>query len=146
MNDVDRLRRRATEIMREALPLLNETGDSAARLHLQMAIEATARASSKEAGAPLQRDDRCSIDPVEGSPKLSDPDLVRAIGGALAVFAAVMARRGVAAVAEISDAISYYAAVASETSTNEGHIVGCWGAMLCDIVGDNTQDGVDRSE
>lgn len=74
---------------------------------------------------------------------IADPALVRAMGGALAVFATLMARKGIAPLDEIANLIGIYAVVTGETAPDEGLILGCWGGMLRDAAQALDQDAAE---
>ncbi|WP_236617641.1 hypothetical protein [Sphingobium ummariense] len=63
----------------------------------------------------------------------ADPALVRAMGGALAMFTALLARKGIATFEETANLLGIYAVTTAETSPEEGLILGCWGGMLRDF-------------
>ncbi|NBB42305.1 hypothetical protein [Sphingobium yanoikuyae] len=131
MKDLAPLRRRAIALMREAIVMLDEAREHRAANHLQAAIDAAERVSPMKPGDTLPDD---SIDTPESTPQLAaDPALVRAIGGALAVFATLMARQGGAPVDEVARLLGIYAAVTKERSDDEGLLVACWGAILRDF-------------
>ena len=169
MMDIAPLRERAIVLMREALELLDEAGESDAAIHLQWAHDIAARVPPMREGgeidfgpnpdavgdAPPPRE---SADPVLASiPKngagggrgakmpggcpppfdraedgmadteqpdgvAADPALLRAMGGALAVFATLMARKGIAPLDEIANLLGIYAVVTGETAPDEGLI------------------------
>lgn len=130
MNDPASLRRRAIVLMREAIMMLDEAGEDRAASHLQGAIDAAERVSSMKPGDTLPDD---SIDTADPSPQLAaDPRLIRAIGGALSVFATLIARQCGTSVDEIARLLGLFAVVTSETADEEGLIIACWGAILRD--------------
>ena len=68
--------------------------------------------------------------------------LVRAIGSALAVFATLMQRGGTVPLDEMARMLGIYSVVTSETSPQEGLLLGCWAAILRDaaqVGGDSPQ-------
>lgn len=128
------MRRRAIVLMRDALTLLDEAGESSAARNLQMALDMAERVPIMKPGDELPEDDP----PV--SPEMAaEPALVRAIGGALAVIATLMARKDIASVKEVAQLLGIYAVATTETSPDEGTIIACWGAILREVAG--VQDG-----
>ncbi|WP_371422386.1 hypothetical protein [Tardiphaga sp.] len=118
MKDMHSMRRRALDHMEAAQALLIDAGESHAALHLQAAHDIVTRIIRATPSA----NNRVEVD--------ADPALVRAIGGALAVFATWMARGGIAPIDEIAGSLGIFAAAAAETSAEEGLIIGCWSAIL----------------
>ncbi len=107
--------------------MLDEAGEARAAVHLQAAIDATERKAPLKPGEELPDED------LAASEFHSDPALVRAMGGALALIASVMARQGSISLHEIANLLGMYAGVTNETSANEGLILACWVAMLRDV-------------
>ena len=68
----------------------------------------------------------------ESPPIAADPALVRAIGGALTVFATLMARKGIEPLEETANFLGIYAVLTAETAPAEGRILGCWAGILRD--------------
>lgn len=64
--------------------------------------------------------------------KLSDPAMVRAMGGALAVLAGMLEGKGVASVEEVSNVLGIYSVITGETAPDEGLILACWAGILRD--------------
>lgn len=129
MKDLASLRGRAIVLMREAIAMLDEAREDLAAVHLQAAIDVAERVP------PLRPGDELPDDAAEASPSpdlVADPALVRAIGGALAVFATVMQRSDPVPLGEIARLLGIYAVLSSETCQQEGLILGCWGAILRD--------------
>lgn len=62
-----------------------------------------------------------------------DGPIVRAMGGALAMFSAMLSRKGIVETAEVANLLGIYAVATSETDKAEGMILGCWAAMLRDV-------------
>src|SRR3546814_3132320 len=62
----------------------------------------------------------------------ADPALVRAIGGALTVFATLMARKGIESLEETANLLGIYAVLTDEIAPDEALILGCWAGMLRD--------------
>lgn len=122
MKDLDAVRRRALALMRETLALLDEAGEQDAALHQRRAHDTLARVP------PVERDDDAPKLPELGS----DPALVNAIGNAFAVFATLMQRGGPVPLDEMARMLGIYAVVSSETSPQEGLLLGCWAAILRD--------------
>lgn len=132
MKDVASLRRRAILLMRETLALLDEAGEMTAAAHLQMAHDIASRISPMQPGDELpDRPDLCGGE--EMANLVANPALVKAIGGALAVLASLMAREGIASVREIAQQVGLYGVATAETAPDEGLILGCWGAMLREV-------------
>ncbi len=126
MNDLDALRRRALALMCEALALLDAAGEKDAALHQRRAHDALARV------APMKRDDDAPAQAPDLPELDSDPALVRAIGNAFAVFATLMQRGGPVPLDEMARMLGIYAVVTSESSPQEGLLLGCWAAILRD--------------
>lgn len=120
---------RAIELMREAIILLDKAGEGLSAIHLQAAIDATGRGRStgSEGETMGANGGAAPIEQLE-----ADPALVRAIGGALAVMATIMARQGSATVGEVARLLGIYAVVTKEASPQEGLIIACWSAILGD--------------
>jgi hypothetical protein len=59
--------------------------------------------------------------------------LVRAMGGALSMFATLLSRNGSIETREVADLLGIYAVATSEVDKTEGLILGCWAAMLRDL-------------
>lgn len=131
MKDLASLRRRAIALMREAIAMLDEAKEDRAANHLQAAIDTAERVPPMKPGDVLPDE---SIDRADPTPQLAaDPTLVRAIGGALALFATLIARQGDTSVDEIARLLGIYAIATDETSGDEGLIIACWGAILRDF-------------
>lgn len=62
-----------------------------------------------------------------------DGPIVRAMGGALSVFASLLERHGIADMSETANMLGMYAVVTSETDEAEGLILGCWAGMIGDL-------------
>src|SRR3546814_17607642 len=62
----------------------------------------------------------------------ADPALVRAIGGALTVFATLMARKGIESLEETANLLGIYAVLTDEIEPDEALILGCWAGMMRD--------------
>lgn len=114
----------AQRLMREALSILDEAGESVAAAHLQAAIDTLAASGAgTRVGAAADVADRI----------VADPALVRALGGALAVFGTLMERKGIASLEEIANILGIYAVTTAESaSREEGLILGCLAAILKD--------------
>ena len=117
--------------MREAIALLDAAKEDVAAVHLQMAIDLAERMAPMKPGDALP-DDGANTPPFPPQPA-ADPALVRAIGGALAIFATLIARQGGPSVDETARLLGIYALATKETSADDGMIIACWGAMLRDI-------------
>jgi hypothetical protein len=132
------LQERATGLMRVALSLLDEAGELAAAAHLQAALDAVRGTARTASEGELHRD----------AAVIADRATVRAMGGALAVLGALMGRKGIASVEEISGVLGVYAVTTAETSPDEGLILGYWAALLRDaaqsISNAHAQTGTDR--
>lgn len=126
MIDLDALRLRALALMRETLALLDAAGEQDAALHQRRAHDALARV------APVRRDDDAPAEAPDPPELDSDPALVRAIGNAFAVFATLMQRGGPVPLDEMARILGIYAVVTSESSPQEGLLLGCWAAILRD--------------
>lgn len=117
---------RAAVLMRLALSLLDEAGGGMevglSAVHLVHAIESLPKAATS---SPASEVDRTAV--------LSDPSLVRAVGGALTVLAGLIEGKGVASVEEIAKLLGIYSVVTGETAPDEGLILACWAGMLQDI-------------
>lgn len=92
---------------------------------------------------PIDRVKENGVADTEQPDGIADPALVRAMGGALAVFATLMARKGIAPLDEIANLIGIYAVVTGETAPDEGLILGCWGGMLRDAAQALDQDAAE---
>ena len=75
----------------------------------------------------LSNDNREGLDAPENA------SLVRAMGGALSIFAAMLARKGLIETGEVANILGMYAVTTSEVAQEEGMILGTWAAMLRDI-------------
>lgn len=64
---------------------------------------------------------------------LPDAALVRAMGGALSIFATLLSRRGIVDMSEVANLLGIYAVATSEKDETEGWILGCWAGMLRDV-------------
>ena len=62
-----------------------------------------------------------------------DAPLVRAMGGALSIFATLLARQGIVEMEEVANLLGIYAVATSEVDNEEGMILGCWAAMIRDV-------------
>ncbi|MFB9047811.1 MULTISPECIES: hypothetical protein [Sphingomonadales] len=62
-----------------------------------------------------------------------DAPLVRAMGGALSMFATLLARQGIVEMGEVANLLGIYAVATSEVDNEEGMILGCWAAMIRDV-------------
>lgn len=105
--------------------------------HLQLAHDIVARS------LPATSADEPTAD-EGGLPDLAPESvLVRSIGGALDVFATVMARGGIVPLDEIASVLGIYADVSSRTSVEEGWILGCWSATLREVAQTNNEKAAD---
>lgn len=66
------------------------------------------------------------------------------MGGALTVFATLMARQGIVPLEETANILGIYAVVTAETEPDEGLILGCWAGMLRDAAQATSGDVIDR--
>lgn len=71
--------------------------------------------------------------PREFDRLLQDAPLVRAMGGALSMFATLLARQGIVEASEVANLLGIYAGATSEVDNEEGMILGCWAAMIRDV-------------
>lgn len=119
----------AVELMRSALQLLDtaNTDLRGADSYLQMAIDTASRSVPLDAGERIV-DEAASLDL-----RKVDKALVRAIGGALSVFATLLSRQDIVSTGEVSELLGIYAVVTSEEDNAEGMILGCWAAMIRDL-------------
>lgn len=62
-----------------------------------------------------------------------DGPIVRAMGGALSIFATLLSRQGIVETGEVANLLGIYAVATSETDQAEGLILGCWAAMIRDV-------------
>lgn len=69
---------------------------------------------------------------TDGNPQ-PDPTLVRAVGGALSIFATLLSRRGMVDMHKIANLLGIYAVATSETDETKGSILGCWAGMLRNV-------------
>src|SRR3546814_4229856 len=65
----------------------------------------------------------------------ADPALGRAIGGALTVFATLMARKGIESLEETANLLGIYAVLTDEIAPDEALILGCWTSCNCAEIG-----------
>src|SRR3546814_18032172 len=70
--------------------------------------------------------------PREFDRLLQDAPLVRAMGGALSMFATLLARQGIVEAREVANLMGIYAVAKSEYDNEEGQILECWAAMIID--------------
>lgn len=137
MMDAGSMRERAIVLMREALALLDAAHARDVAAHLQMALDVAGRIP------PMKPGDELPEDGAGSRPIAADPALVRAMGGALALFATLLARTGVAPVDEIGRLLGIYAVATGETERDEGLILGCWAGMLRDVAQDQNGEAAD---
>ena len=71
--------------------------------------------------------------PREFDRLLQDAPLVRAMGGALSMFATLLARQGIVEASEVANLLGIYAVATNEVDNEEGMILGCWAAMIRDV-------------
>lgn len=71
--------------------------------------------------------------PREFDRLLQDAPLVRAMGGALSMFATLLARQGIVEASEVANLLGIYAVATSEVDNEEGMILVCWAAMIRDV-------------
>lgn len=121
--------REAVALMRAAMRSLDaaRTNLNGADAHLQMAIDAASGAVPLGKGASID-DEAASLDLLT-----VDKTVVRAMGGALALFATLLSRQGVVSSGEVGELLGIYAVVTSEEDKAEGMILGCWAAMIRDL-------------
>jgi len=119
----------AVALMRAAMRLLDSarTNLNGADAHLQMAIDAVSGVAPLDEGASIE-DEPASLDLLT-----VDKTLVRAMGGALALFATLLSRQGVVTAAEVGELLGIFAVVTGEEDRTEGLILGCWAAMIRDL-------------
>jgi hypothetical protein len=77
--------------------------------------------------------DRMRNDEIPQLDLENDGPLVRAMGGALSLFATLLSRRGIVDTGEVANLLGVYAVATSETDQTEGLILGCWAAMIRDV-------------
>lgn len=133
MKDLASLRGRAIVLMREAMVLLDETGEGLAAAHLQAALDATERVPPMRPGDEL--DD--TADASTCTSLATDPALVRAIGGALAVIAMLLSRAAITSTDEFANVLSIYATVSAEEHPAEGLALAYWAGVLRDVADNN---------
>ena len=75
----------------------------------------------------MSNDNRESLDAPENA------SLVRAMGGALSIFATLLARKGLIETDEVANILGMYAVTTGEVDQEEGLILGSWAAMLRDL-------------
>ncbi|WP_454887830.1 hypothetical protein [Sphingomonas oryzagri] len=73
----------------------------------------------------------------------ADSPLVRALGGALTLFATILARKERVPLTEVADHLAIYAVVTGEAATDEGMILGCWAGMMRDAAEDEGRAAAD---
>src|SRR3546814_11187410 len=71
--------------------------------------------------------------PREFDRLLQDAPLVRAMGGALSMFATLLARQGIVEASEVANLLGIFAVAQSEVDNEEGMILGCCAAMISDV-------------
>lgn len=126
---VDVSANRAIALMRQALRLLDaaHTDMGAADAHLQMAIDVATHA------LPMREDSRITDETLSLDLLAVDMPLVRAMGGALSIFATLLGRQGIVETGEVANLLGIYAVATGETDDAEGLILGCWAAMIRDV-------------
>lgn len=129
MRDSTSMRRQAIALMREALALFDEAGETLVAARLQAAIDTAERGSPIHYGRASLDDQLNHMD----TPPPADPVLIRAIGGALALLGTVIARQEATPLSEIANLLSIYATATHETSPDEGLVLAGWSAMLRDV-------------
>lgn len=119
----------AVTLMRAALRSLDAARIdlNGADAHLQMAIDKASGITPLGKGTSIE-DEAASLDLLK-----VDKTLVRAMGGALSLFATLLSRQGVVSSGEVGELLGIYAVVTSEEDKAEGMILGCWAAMLRDL-------------
>ncbi len=123
MKDEPTLQQRAAGLMRIALSMLDEAGEATAAAQVQAAIDSLGQVDPAEPDEGL----------LAKAAALSDPTLIRAMGGALSVLGVLMARRGEIRVDELANILGIYAVTTAESARNEGLILGYWAGMLRDV-------------
>ena len=121
--------RDAVALMRAALRSLDAARIdlNGADAHLQLAIDKASGIASLDKGTNIE-DEAASLDLLT-----VDKTLVRAMGGALALFATLLSRQGVVSSAEVGELLGIFAVVTGEDDRTEGLILGCWAAMIRDL-------------
>lgn len=119
----------AVTLMRAALRSLDaaRTNLNGADAHLQMAIDAASGVAPLGEGASIE-DEAASLNLLT-----VDKTVVRAMGGALALFATLLSRQGLVTSAEVGELLGIFAVVTGEEDRTEGLILGCWAAMIRDL-------------
>lgn len=121
--------REAVALMRAAMRSLGaaRTNLNGADAHLQMAIDKASGVTPLGKGTSIE-DEAASLDLLK-----VDKTLVRAMGGALSLFATLLSRQGVVTSAEVGELLGIFAVVTGEEDRTEGLILGCWAAMIRDL-------------
>jgi len=109
---------RAASLIRQALAILDESGESTAAAYLQHALDILPEGPRDDVGAAKLR---CHI------------PLIRAMGGALALVATLIARGGDVPLDEFSRLLGIYAVATSESDNDEGMVLAYWAGMVRDV-------------
>lgn len=108
---------RAASLIRQALEMLDESGERTAAAYLQHALDI------------LPEDPRDDTAEYRLRPHMP---VIRAMGGALALVATLIARGGDVSLDEFSRLMSIYAVATSETADDEGMVLAYWAGMVSD--------------
>lgn len=121
--------REAVALMRAAMRSLDaaRTNLNGADAHLQMAIDTASGVAPLGKGENIE-DEAANLDLLT-----VDKTLVRAMGGALAMFATLLSRQGIVTSAEVGELLGIFAVVTGDEDRTEGLILGCWAAMIRDL-------------
>ena len=123
MTEQDPALEHAIKLMAEALRILDQYGLNVAAAHLQRAHDVAAAsvpASAEEHSEGAKSADRLSLDRTT----------ILALGGTLAVIAAVLGRANIIPMRELADILAIYATTTSETDNPQGLLIACWAGIL----------------
>lgn len=108
--------------------MLTDAGLAAVNTHLDHALAALEEALESD------RSDRESPSAAAST----DPALVRAVGGVLAIIGTVLARSDVVPLGELARLFELYAAISTDDDPDVGTIVEAWSSMIANAAGQGT--------
>lgn len=114
--------RQAIACMGEAMAHLDRASEAGPAGYLQMAHDMTLAAWREADPGPQPEENELVLHPAA----------VRALGGVLSLFAAVLQTKGVMPRAELADLLALYATATGQTDQHEGLLLACWAGMLRD--------------
>jgi hypothetical protein len=109
---------RAASLIRQALAILDESGESTAAAYLQHALDILPEGPMDDGGESRLR---------------SHIPVIRAMGGALALVATMIGRGGDVSLDEFSRLLGIYAVATSESANDEGMVLAYWASMVRDV-------------